>query len=289
MNKKLIIAPAGAGKTTYMINEALKQTEDVLIITYTRSNLMAIRNKILTLKGEIPENITIQIWDEFCQQRGNYSKIYLDEMQDLAGYYLVLIEELLQTDTEMLLFGDPRQVTATVRAGEKYRRYGNGGIEEFIRDKCSDYCEIDKETLKESYRMNPGICAFASAVYEQYEEITSRQTELTGHDGVFLVNEADVEEYLRKYNPMQLRNRKSIKIHEEYPSKMIADTKGEEYDRILLYPAARMVTWMYNHENEIQKRNRENFYQALTRARYSVGIVYDYDDDTHIEGVIKYK
>ena len=70
---------------------------------------------------------------------------------------------------------------------------------------------------------------------------------------------------------------------------MSADTKGEEYDRVLLYPTSRMLSWMINHNNDIQKRYRENFYQALTRARYSVGIVYDYDDQTHIEGAEKYK
>jgi ATP-dependent exoDNAse (exonuclease V) beta subunit len=30
------------------------------------------------------------------------------------------------------------------------------------------------------------------------------------------------------------------------------------------------------------------FYVALTRARYSVAIVYDYSDDSFIEGVCKY-
>lgn len=289
MKNKLMIAPAGAGKTTYLINEALKQTEDVLILTYTRTNLAAIQTKICDLKGEIPDNIHIQLWDEYRQQPKEYARIYLDEMQDLSGYNLVFLEELLQSGQEMLLFADPRQVTSGVQIERKYRRYGEGAVEEFIRNRCSEICEIDKETLQASYRMNPKICAFASFLYENYGEITSQQTQETGHDGVFLVNESDVGEYLQTYAPIQLRNRRTIKIHEEYPSKMIADTKGEEYDRVLLYPTSRMLSWMINHDNDIQKRYRENFYQALTRARYSVGIVYDYDDDTHIEGAEKYK
>lgn len=289
MKNKLMIAPAGAGKTTYLINEALKQTEDVLILTYTKTNLAAMKAKICELKGEIPENIHIQAWDEYRQNPKEYAKIYLDEMQDLAGYNLVFLEELLQSGQEMLLFADPRQVTAGVQIEAKYRRYGEGAVEEFIRKRCSEICEIDKETLSASYRMNSKICTFASFLYEKYGEITSQQTEVTGHDGVFLVNESDVGEYLKEYAPLQLRNRRTIKIHEEYPWKMIADTKGEEYDRVLLYPTSRMLSWMINHNNDIQKRYRENFYQALTRARYSVGIVYDYDDQTHIEGAEKYK
>ena len=39
MNNKLIIAAAGSGKTTYLINEAMKfKDEKVLITTYTEAN-----------------------------------------------------------------------------------------------------------------------------------------------------------------------------------------------------------------------------------------------------------
>ena len=44
---KLIIAAAGAGKTTYLINEALRHDKEVLITTYTEANENEIKKKFI--------------------------------------------------------------------------------------------------------------------------------------------------------------------------------------------------------------------------------------------------
>ncbi len=68
---KLIIAAAGAGKTTFLVKEALKQKDgNVLITTYTQANEEEIRKKIIEINGCIPENITIQTWFSFLLQHG---------------------------------------------------------------------------------------------------------------------------------------------------------------------------------------------------------------------------
>lgn len=50
---KLVIAAAGSGKTTYLINNALSvpENENVLITTYTEANADEIRKKILDING----------------------------------------------------------------------------------------------------------------------------------------------------------------------------------------------------------------------------------------------
>ena len=68
---KLIIAAAGAGKTTHLVNEALKITPDkVLITTFTESNEQEIKKKIFELNGCIPSNIIVQTWFSFLIQQG---------------------------------------------------------------------------------------------------------------------------------------------------------------------------------------------------------------------------
>jgi ATP-dependent exoDNAse (exonuclease V) beta subunit len=48
VNNKLIIAAAGSGKTTYLIDEAIKNREKkVLITTYTQANEAEIKKKII--------------------------------------------------------------------------------------------------------------------------------------------------------------------------------------------------------------------------------------------------
>lgn len=58
MVKKVILAVAGSGKTTHIINN-LSLNERSLIVTYTNSNLRTLRNGILGKFGFFPENIKL--------------------------------------------------------------------------------------------------------------------------------------------------------------------------------------------------------------------------------------
>lgn len=60
-----------------------------------------------------------------------YPKIYVDEIQDLAGYDLDIIKSLLQADCDVMMVGDPRQVTYHTHNEAKYKKYSDGKIEEF--------------------------------------------------------------------------------------------------------------------------------------------------------------
>ena len=71
MSNKLIIAAAGSGKTTFLVEEALKITaQKVLITTYTEATESEIRKKIIEKNKFIPCNITIQTWFSFLLQHG---------------------------------------------------------------------------------------------------------------------------------------------------------------------------------------------------------------------------
>mgnify|MGYP004527550681 CR=1 FL=1 len=64
MDKKLILAKAGSGKTTELINK-LNTNDKTLIITYTDSNYNILRNKIIEKFGEIPSSIRIYTYFSF--------------------------------------------------------------------------------------------------------------------------------------------------------------------------------------------------------------------------------
>ena len=70
MVNRLIIAAAGSGKTTYLVRQAMQQSDSVLITTYTIANELEIRKKFVELNGCVPHNVTIQTWYSFLLQHG---------------------------------------------------------------------------------------------------------------------------------------------------------------------------------------------------------------------------
>ena len=57
MDRRLMLAVAGSGKTTYLINK-LNLEQRFLIVTYTDNNLANIRQRIINTFGHVPQNIT---------------------------------------------------------------------------------------------------------------------------------------------------------------------------------------------------------------------------------------
>ncbi|NVJ93188.1 MAG: UvrD-helicase domain-containing protein [Methylocystaceae bacterium] len=68
MPNKFVLASAGAGKTTTMVTEALdavRNTQSVLFLTYTRNNQAEIIKKIKEVNGTIPQKLKIKGWFSF--------------------------------------------------------------------------------------------------------------------------------------------------------------------------------------------------------------------------------
>ena len=352
---KLIIAAAGSGKTTFLINEALKTSgEKILITTYTQSNEEEIRKKFIKLNRCIPENITIQTWFSFllkhgvrpyqsylfendikglilvnnqsakyikesdvqrhyftndnkiysdkiskfavkCNEKSNvsvihrlsriYSHIYIDEVQDLAGYDLELLKLLFECNSSILLVGDPRQGTYSTNSTSKNKKYKKSKIVCFFEE-IPDEIETDDTSLTTNYRCISHICNLSNKLFPDLQSTKSANTKTTGHDGVFLIRPQDVEKYLTKYEPiMQLRDKKTIKVNNKFKVMNFGEAKGLSFDRVLIYPTKPFCDWLKNNLSDLAPTSRSKFYVAITRARHSVGIVYDFNAETKIDGV----
>lgn len=64
MDKRVIFAVAGSGKTTYIVNQ-LNLVDPVLIVTYTTSNVENIRTSIIKKFGYFPSNIKLLSYFSF--------------------------------------------------------------------------------------------------------------------------------------------------------------------------------------------------------------------------------
>lgn len=80
MDKKLIQAVAGSGKTTYLINQ-LSENSKALIITFTNNNYLNIQNRLLKkFNDNIPDNIKIYTFFKFLYHFC-YKPLYADSLR----------------------------------------------------------------------------------------------------------------------------------------------------------------------------------------------------------------
>jgi DNA helicase II / ATP-dependent DNA helicase PcrA len=226
-----------------------------------------------------------------------YSCIFIDEIQDLAGYDLEILKLFLSSKIRILLVGDPRQVIYLTHHESKHTPYRDGKIREFIIDKCHKLCDIDEDTLKYSHRNNKEICDFSSRLYPNLPlsepcrcEECRRDT--PKHEGIYIIKEAQIKDYRSEYNPTILRAKNSIA-----PEWNFGKSKGLTFNRVLIYPTMTII--QYLKDGKLTKRVKGNeekafdvakFYVAITRPRYSVAIVYNYNaTEEFIIGIKKWE
>lgn len=204
-----------------------------------------------------------------------YSLIFIDEAQDLAGYDLSILKKLFNATVNAHLVCDPRQTTYQTHFGSKFKKYRGGKLKEFIEEECTDIkVEINETELAKSYRNNPPICKLSSKLFPQYVATESLNNDSTGHDGIFKVKEIEINKYLDKYNPVQLRwSSKDKRVNENCAIYNFGESKGLGFDRVLLFPTSDMLNWFYDNSTRLEETTRAKLYVALTRARYSIGIV----------------
>ncbi|MGV3460284.1 MAG: UvrD-helicase domain-containing protein [Flavobacterium sp.] len=226
-------------------------------------------NADVTLKGEIIDRI-----------RRIYPHIFIDEVQDLAGYDLEIIKLLFKSASTITLVGDPRQVTYLTHHEAKYKKYADGKIKEFLQTECKKLINgnIDETTLAVSHRNNQFICDYSSKLYPQYAatsacDCQSCRSGGSDHTGIYLVNEADARSYLEEFDPVQLRWSITVKADLDFAVANFGTSKGKTFDRVLIYPTSDMKKWIENNSSALKDEARAKLYVGITRARFSVGIV----------------
>ncbi len=364
---KLIIAGAGTGKTTFLVTEAFKTNEEVLITTFTEANEKEIRKKFIEKYGFIPNNVTIKTWFSMliqhavkpyqsylfdkkitgmllvdkqsglkynggkfpvyykeeetekhyfsksykiysdklskfvikCNEKSEnaifdridniYKYIFIDEVQDLAGYDLEIIQQFFKINSNIILVGDPRQTTYKTHHERLNGKYKDGKIKNYLEDKCKkiDYI-IDEDTLNCTYRNNKLICDFSLKLYPEYKILESKQNDEKEHLGIFFIKKKDSDKYLEQYTPIQLRDSRQVTVNKNYHAMNIGESKGLGFNRVLIYPTKPFINWILDNNFNLKPASRSKLYVAITRARYSVGIVYDYNDLVEIDNIMKW-
>lgn len=348
--KKLMIAAAGAGKTTYLTEQAYNVDDGkVLITTFTIENSVEIKKKLIKKIGYMPSHVVVKTWFDFLLNdcfrpyqcvlaktlhniqigfmyieggqsalRTNeksfshyftkdwkiysdkiskviiktdekfpdlifnrlsriYKHIYIDEVQDFSGYDFDIVTKILESISNVLLVGDPRQCTYSTNNLPKYKPYNNGGIKEFYLKYWQNICELDEKTLRNSHRNEKIICDLSSLLYQSFlpTEPCDCCVDDDVHLGFFIVPKSRRAQYLKDYLPTQLRLTVATKVDPNYACMNMGVAKGLTLNRVLLYPTLDMLKWLIDSNHELANSTRAKFYVGLTRPRLSLGIVVD--------------
>ena len=221
-----------------------------------------------------------------------YPFIFVDEVQDLAGYDLDILVALFKTPSHVVLVGDPRQVTYLTHLEARHEKYRNGGIENFIREKLPKkvVCEIDTASLATSHRNSAAICALSSKLYPGMAATASCDCDycrqpVPDDAGLHIVRRKDLPRYLKTGKPVQLRWSSSIKVAaSDQPTLTFGRSKGLGFDRVVIYPTGKMMSWLEDPKDQLEGEARAKLYVALTRARHVVAVVHDLPEGKSVPG-----
>ncbi|MBR1177084.1 AAA family ATPase [Bradyrhizobium sp. KB893862 SZCCT0404] len=200
-----------------------------------------------------------------------FDRLYIDESQDLQGFDLDLVELLLQCGTEIVLVGDHRQATYSTNDSRKNKKFARANIvDKFTEWAKRGLCKIEYQT--ESRRCVQAICDLADQFYPSFPKTTSRNHDVTGHDGVFAVEQSHVDTYFARFAPQTLRYNRT---HTGIPGMPInfGNAKGMTFYRTLIFPHGPLSKFLKSGDIVDAGAEIPKLYVAITRARQSVAFV----------------
>lgn len=350
MKNKLIIACAGAGKTTYLIDKAIELSNSkILITTFTDENYSSINLKFIKKYKVVPNHVRIQTWFSFllehcikpfqgkvideningillvngksgfrfkingkpvywdegntknyyfskdmlvysdkisklalkCNEENNNlvfqrikslcDYIFIDEIQDMAGFDFELIKSMMEYGIKIIMVGDPRQITYKTHHTNKNKKYNDENLKDFFEKKCSKICEIDEKALNVTHRCRKEIIDIANKVFPQYTPANSDFEKLDDViNGVYFFDKNDVFNIQNCLKAEVLRFDKRF-FENDSNVINIGKSKGLEFDHTLLILTKDMIDWFFK-PIELGNETKAKLYVALTRARFSCGI-----------------
>lgn len=202
-----------------------------------------------------------------------YTKIYIDEIQDMAGYDLDLIEMIANSKIDLTLVGDNRQATFSTNSSAKNDKYkGFEIINLFKIWEASELFTIDYQSI--SYRCSQPICDIADSLYPEMPKTKSLCEKVSDHDGVFIVSEEQIDDYINKYHPSVLRYDRRTSWHNS-DIMNFGESKGLTFQRVLIIPNNPIKEFLKTGEIKHVQNEREKLYVAITRAINSVAFLYN--------------
>lgn len=201
-----------------------------------------------------------------------FDHIMVDEMQDLNGYDIELLDRLFDMNVAVMCAGDPRQGTFTTNRGGKNKKFKGDGIVNWLAEPARR-AKLEIKTWNQCHRSTQAICDFADALYPALPRTVSMNTTPHPHGGVFKISRAEVFAYVAKVRPTVLRYDKDSDT-EGMDAINFGAAKGQTFDHVLVFPTKKFQRYLKTGDLA-SAGSLPKHYVAITRARFSVAVVVD--------------
>lgn len=211
-----------------------------------------------------------------------YDEIYVDEVQDMTGYDLDVLERLLKSTSSIHLVGDIRQsVFDTNPQDRRLRKFRGLNMINWFKEQ-EKAGRLSLEFSSETWRSVQAVATFADTIFNpdfKFPPTISKQVESSSHDGIFAVAPADFAAYMRTFNPVCLRQRITTRIPDGVSAINFGVAKGLTYERVAIFPTAAMKEFLIK-GTLLSDKSACGLYVGVTRAIHSVAFVMDNPDKT---------
>lgn len=230
-----------------------------------------------------------------CNKAGNnattkrlakrYQYIFIDEIQDLSGWDLEIIEHILNSNINVVMVGDSRQTTYKTHQTRKNLAYSDiyTWFEYLVKKNLGKLIVMDK-----SYRCKQEICDFADSLYPKLPKTISFNSDTMEHCGLFYISTSDLAKYYQKYEkPLILvYDKTSHSKAGGLPTINFGKAKGLTTHRSIIISNGPITKFLKTGDYSHIAKSIDKFYVAITRAKYSVTFVTE--ESVSFPFIIKY-
>jgi DNA helicase II / ATP-dependent DNA helicase PcrA len=213
-----------------------------------------------------------------------FDAIFVDEIQDMSGYDLDLLELIIGSPINLTMVGDHRQATYSTNNSPKNKKYAGAKI----ITKFREWAKVGLANLsyeRDTYRCNQTVADLADSFFPTEPKTVSKNECITGHDGVFLVSAQSVPEYSKNFCPQVLRLDRKTDCN-GYSAMNFGESKGMTFERVLIFPHKAGRKWLASGNYDHVKGSIAKMYVGVSRARHSVAFVFD--SESKVDGLIRY-
>lgn len=207
-----------------------------------------------------------------------YDEIYIDEVQDLGGWDLEVVELLLRSRLAVTMVGDMRQALLSTNVRDlKNPQYRKEKI--FAWFKLMETRKLLEITqAPTTYRSSQVIATFSDSIFNPdlgyAPTVSAAVAEAHPHSGLFTVRESDAIVYAQRIGALCLRHNKAVGKHLELPFVTFGVAKGRTVDHVLIYPTSKALKFLAGGAR-LEGTAACSLYIGVTRAKHSIAFITD--------------